>query len=180
MNALVNLLKNDPTTKIKQCKKGELLQKQGEVSSRAFYVKKGLLKSYIIDAKGKEHIFMFASEGWIIADVESQEFKSPAELFIDCIEAAEVFVFERSMLTALDLTKDQLKINAELLARRVAVLQRRVLLLMSASALQRYERFLETYPQLPNRIPQKMIASYLGITPEALSKIRGKIVQNKP
>ena len=60
------------------------------------------------------------------------------------------------------------------MARRIAVLQRRVIMLMSYSAKQRYLRFIETYPNLPNRIPQKMIASYLGITPEALSKIRNE------
>ena len=63
------------------------------------------------------------------------------------------------------------------MARRIAVLQRRVIMLMSASAQKRYERFLETYPDLPTRVPQRMIASYLGITPQALSTIRAKMAQ---
>ncbi|MCB0509281.1 MAG: Crp/Fnr family transcriptional regulator, partial [Bacteroidetes bacterium] len=59
------------------------------------------------------------------------------------------------------------------------VLQRRIIMLMSASAKERYEHFLETYPELPNRLPQRLIASYLGITPEALSKIRGEMLREK-
>ena len=72
------------------------------------------------------------------------------------------------------LSHDQLKKNLHLLGRRVGLLQRRVLMLMSATASERYALFLKDYPDLPNRIPQYMIASYLGITPEALSKIRSQ------
>ena len=159
--------------------KGDILQREGENCSKAFFVKKGLLRSYTIDDKGKEHVFMFAPEKWVIADVESQEFNQPAKLFIDCVEASEIIILDRSQLFKSDLNIDQLKNNVNLLSRRVAVLQRRVIMLMSASAKDRYELFLETYPKIPNRVPQRMIASYLGITPEALSKIRGKIAKTK-
>ncbi len=179
MENLYEVLGLDSKAKIKQFKKGEILQLEGELSSLAYYVKKGLLRSYTIDNKDKEHIFMFASEGWLIADIESQEFDQPAELFIDCLEDSEVVIFDRKSFKIANLTGDQLKQNAHLLARRTAVLQRRVIMLMSASAKERYNRFLETYPELPNRIPQRMIASYLGITPEALSKIRGEIAKSK-
>ena len=145
----------------------------------AFFVKKGLLRSYSIDEKGKEHIFMFASEGWIIADVESQEFNHSTELFIDCLEDAEVLVFDRKCFTVSELSTEQLKKNAHLMARRIAVLQKRVIMLMSASAINRYKYFLETYPELPNRVPQKMIASYLGIMPQTLSIIRKKLATTK-
>jgi CRP-like cAMP-binding protein len=65
------------------------------------------------------------------------------------------------------------------LMKRISVLQRRVIMLMSATALQRYNDFLEMYPNIVQRVPQKMIASYLGITPEALSKIRGQLAKPK-
>jgi CRP-like cAMP-binding protein len=159
--------------------KGDILQREGENCSSAFFVKKGLLRSFTIDDKGKEHIFMFAPESWVIADVESQEFNQPAKLFIDCIEESEVIVLDRRLLSRSDLNVDQLKNNVNLLSRRVAVLQRRVIMLMSTSAKDRYEFFLETYPKIPNRVPQRMIASYLGITPQALSTIRGKITRKK-
>ncbi len=179
MENLSEILSLDSNAKIKQTKKGEILQREGELNSLAYYVKKGLLRSYTIDEKGKEHVFTFATEGWIIADIESQEFDQPAKLFIDCIEDSNVIAFDRSILSKLEVSRDQLNKNLNLLSRRVAVLQRRVLMLMSETAKNRYEFFLETYPELPNRVPQRMIASYLGITPEALSKIRGEIAKSK-
>ena len=122
---------------------------------------------------------MFAPEGWIIADIESQEFEQATELFIDAIEDSEVIVVDIKILTKSKLTTIQLNKNVTLLSRRIGVLQRRVIMLMSASAKERYEYFLDAYPELPNRIPQRMIASYLGITPQALSTIRGEITRNK-
>jgi CRP-like cAMP-binding protein len=159
--------------------KGDILQRKGGNCSKAFFVKKGLLRSYTIDDKGKEHIFMFAPETWVVADFESQEFNQPAKLFIDCIEESEVIILDRSLLIKAELNIDQLKNNVNLLSRRVAVLQRRVIMLMSASARSRYDFFLETYPKIPNRVPQRMIASYIGITPQALSTIRGEIARKK-
>ena len=173
-NDILNL---DSNAKIKVYKKGEILQREGVRNSHSFFVKKGLLRSYTIDDKGKEHIFMFAPEGWVIADIESQEYEQPSALFIDCLENSEVYVIDKNTFLQSDLSKDQLKKNVNLLSRRIATLQRRVLMLMSASAQTRYESFLVKYPELPNRIPQRMIASYLGITPQALSSIRGEMAR---
>ncbi len=154
------------------------MQRKGALNPHTFYVKKGLLRSYIIDSKGKEHIFMFAPEKWIIADVESLEFNQPVELFIDCIEDSEVILFDRNALHV-DLTlKDVILENFTLLYRRMGMLQRRIIMQMSSPAVDRYAYFLATYPQLPNRVPQHMIASYLGITPQALSTIRGKLAKS--
>lgn len=175
MNYLNTILKNDPGAQIKQFKKGSKLQHNGEITTQGFFVKKGLLRSYIIDQKGKEHIFHFASENWIIADIESQEFDHPANLFIDCIEDSEVLIFNRECVAKADKTVEMLENDIKLLSRRIGVLQRRVLMLMSTSASERYSQFLKSYPNLPNRVPQHMIASYLGITPQALSTIRGKL-----
>jgi CRP-like cAMP-binding protein len=177
MENLNEILILDSSERIKQYKKGEILQREGKLNSSAFTVKKGLLRSYTIDDKGKTHIFMFAPEGWVIGDIESQISDQPSKLFIDCIEDSMIIVNDRSLFIKSELTKEQLKNNVTLLARRVAVLQKRVLMLMSASAKARYESFLETYPELTQRVPQKMIASYLGITPQALSTIRGEIAR---
>jgi CRP-like cAMP-binding protein len=86
LNYLDYILKSDPQAQTKQFKKGEILQSQGETGSNSYFVRKGLLRSYIIDQKGKEHIFHFGCENWIIGGFESQEFNQPTELFIDCIE----------------------------------------------------------------------------------------------
>ncbi len=178
MENINDILHIDSNAETKQFKKGTLLLQKGHLSNSAFFVKKGLLRSYIIDSKGKEHIFMFASEGWIIADIESQEFDHPSELYIDCLEDSEVVTFDRYSLLLSDSNSKLAINNTKLIYRRMGVLQRRVLMLMSSSAKDRYFYFIETYPDLLNRIPQHMIASYLGITPQALSTIRGKIARN--
>jgi CRP-like cAMP-binding protein len=179
MENIKEILSLDLEENTSRFNKGDILQREGENCSKAFFVKKGLLRSYTIDDKGKEHIFMFAPESWVVADIESQEFDQPAKLFIDCVEESEVIILDRSLLFSSDLDIDQLKNNITLLSRRVAVLQRRVIMLMSTSAKDRYELFLETYPKIPTRVPQRMIASYLGITPQALSTIRGEMARNK-
>ena len=177
MENLNDFLYKDSDAEVKQFKKGSILQRKGQVTSNAYYVRKGLLRSYIIDSKGKEHIFMFAPEGWFIADIESQEFDHPAELYIDCLEHSDVVVFNRNSMIMSDLDSEKVIENLKLLFRRMGVLQRRVIMLMSSPAKDRYAYFIESYPELPNRIPQHMIASYLGITPQALSTIRGKIAK---
>lgn len=179
MKNLIDIIKNDPNAKVKQYKKGQILQREGDTKAPAFFVKKGLLRSYIIDHKGKEHIFTFAPENWIVADVEALEFNEPVQLFIDCLEDSEVIIFNKDYLFKADLPKEKIVANAQLLYRRIAKLQRRVLMLMGSPAIDRYNYFLKTYPDLPNRVPQRMIATYIGVTPEALSTIRGKITQSK-
>jgi len=179
MENLTEILNIDSKTKIKQFKKGDILQRAGEFMATTFYVKKGLLRSYIIDNKGKEHIFMFAPEGWIIADVEALEFNEPTQLFIDCLENSEIIIFNKDCIFKVDSPKEKIIENAQLLYRRIGKLQRRVLMLMCSPAIDRYNYFLNTYPALSNRVPQRMIATYLGITPEALSKIRGEIAKSK-
>ena len=176
MNYLDHIIKSDPRARTAQFKKGAVLQRQGERSSSSYYVRKGLLRSYIIDQKGKEHIFQFAAENWIIADLGSQVFDQPLELFIDCIEDSEVTIFSRECLAEADRSVEMVSQDVSLLSRHIGVLQRRVLMLMSTAASERYEHFLKAYPDLPNRVPQHMIAAYLGITPQALSTIRRKMV----
>ena len=164
----------------KTVKKGTLLQKKYDDNSKVYFVKKGCLRSYTIDDKEKEHIFMFAPEGWIISDIESQVNNAPTELYIDAIEDSEIEIMPRGNADELFFAKEMVdNIGISRLMKRISVLQRRVIMLMSATALQRYNDFLEMYPNIVQRVPQKMIASYLGITPEALSKIRGQLAKPK-
>jgi hypothetical protein len=168
MENINDILSLDSKAVTKQVKKGEILQREGELSTSVFYVKKGLLRSYTIDGKGKEHIFMFGSEGWIVADNVAQGEKG--ELFIDALEDSIVIPISKSIPPKSDTQK---------LLKRIGVLQKRIIMLMSASAIERYNHFLETYPDIIQRVPQKMIASYLGITPQALSTLRGEIARKK-
>jgi len=143
-------------------KKGEILQKSGDLNSNVYKVVSGLLRSFTIDEKGKEHIFMFAPEKWIIADSKPKE--KPCDLYIDALEDSVIIVLKK------DIKRESQNIGAFI--KRIAVLQNRVIMLMSFSAIKRYEHFEATYPEILQRVTQKMIASYLGITPEALSKIK--------
>lgn len=164
---------------IRNVKKGEVLQYAGQEFSKVYFVKSGLLRSYIIDDKGKEHIYMFASEGWIVSDIEREIFGNNTVLYIDALEDTELYIIDTEQLYQLEERHKYSDFMFAALMKRIGVMQRRILALMSASAQQRYESFLQIYPDLKNRVPQKMIASYLGITPEALSKIRGQMVRKK-
>ncbi len=155
--------------------KGEVILYQGEIASRAYWVVQGLLRSYSLDSAGKIHVFMFAPEGWIVSDVQSFTFLEPSNLFIDAMEPTLIIELNQSYLSVQSLNEGDVTHAINKLLRRISILQQRVIMLMSASAAERYEHFLETYPDLVNRVPLKWIASYLGITPEALSTIRGRI-----
>ena len=179
MDNLNEIFLLDKNSQSKTFPKGTILQHQGDLSALSYFVKRGLLKSYSLDEKGKEHIFMFAPEGWIVADIESQIFEQPAELFIECLEDSEVIVFDGDLTDTSNLSREQLSKQIQLMLRRIGTLQRRLIMMMSAPAAQRYEYFVKIYPNLPNRIPQKLIAAYLGITPEALSSIRSKLAKSK-
>lgn len=148
--------------------KGQILQISGELNTKVFTVESGLLRSYSIDNKGKEHIYMFAPENWIIGD--NCEANVPCDLFIDAIENSIITVTDK------EVSKQNSKNNS--LFNRIAVLQKRIIMLMSFSAVERYHHFVETYPDIIQRVPQKMVASYLGITPEALSRVRKEISKN--
>ena len=168
MENINEILSLDSEEKIMRFNKGEFLQRTGVLSTSVFLVKKGLLRSYTIDNKGKEHIFMFGSEGWIVGDNVAPGEKG--ELFIDALEDSVVVPISKISPPKSDLQK---------LHKRIGVLQKRIIMLMSAPAVERYNHFLEIYPDIVQRVPQKMIASYLGITPQALSTLRGQITRLK-
>jgi len=145
-------------------KKGEIIQYSGTLNSKIYFVKSGLLRGYTIDHKGKEHIFIFAPEHWTIADSNPPEV--PCDLFIDALEDSTILVIPKDA--------EAEKENVKPILKRLSVLQKRIIMLMSYSAKERYEHFIETYPNILKRVPQKMIASYLGITPQALSTIKNQ------
>lgn len=109
-------------------------------------------------------IFMFAPEGWIIADNQSADL--PCQLCIDALEDSTITVFAKDF--------DKETHNVRLLINRLFVLQQRIVMLMSAPAIERYKHFVETYLEMIQRIPKKMIASYLGITPVPWERMKGQ------
>lgn len=158
-----------------EVQKGEQLQVAGARPTHLFHVVSGLLRAYFVDETGKEHTYMFAPEGWTLADLEATGFTQSTSLVIEAMEPSVVDVLP----IAEHIDHPDFDPLAELkrMHRRAGVLQRRVLMMMSSSALERYEFFLATYPELSHRVSQKLIASYLGITPQALSMIRRRRVE---
>ena len=187
MTSILDIVKSDKTLSegslkliesklyVKQFPKGKVLQHQGDKLMNGYFIKTGLLRSYVIDDKGKEHTFMFAPEGWLISDLESIMSHQPSELIIDVLENSEVEIFNIAFFeTIVELSPESFKKLTFLLLKRNVVLQKRVIMLMCATAATRYQHFIETYPNIVQRVSQKMIATYLGITPEVLSKIRSE------
>lgn len=145
-------------------KKGEILQRSGEYNTQVYQVKSGLLRSYAIDQDDKENIFMFAPEGWVIADTCAPD--AASMLFIDALEDSTVIAFPK------DLEREKEHVGA--LTKRLNVLQERILMLISTNAIERYEHFIQSYPNIVHRVPQRMIASYIGVNPETLSAAKAK------
>ena len=145
-------------------KKDEVIQRSGEFNTKVYHVKTGLLRSYSIDNNGKENIFMFAPEGWVIADTCSPQ--SQSDLFIDALEDSTVVVLQK------DLEREKQNVGA--LTKRLNALQKRILMLISTNAIERYEYFIQAYPNIAQRVPQHMIASYIGVNPETLSAAKSK------
>lgn len=164
-------------SKSKLVRKGEILLKQGEVMKYGFMVRSGCLKSYVIDNSGKEHIIQFAPENWMISDLDSFTNQTPTVLFIEAIEDSEILIVGKSDF------KDFAHMDREFVNETVIKFRnnliasnKRIIALLSASSKERYLDFIETYPTLVNRLPLKLIASYIGVTPEYLSDIRRKLV----
>ncbi|MEO6638554.1 MAG: Crp/Fnr family transcriptional regulator [Ginsengibacter sp.] len=170
----VETLTNDLIAKA--INKGEFLLHEADICQYSFFVDKGLLRSYIIDDAGKEHIIQFAPENWFITDRSSAYFKEPSELNIDAIEdSAVIFLDDRFMERARSTNPAFIKYNEKALHNFIRHQQQRINLLLSATAEERYLNFVNIYPDLMLRVPQWMIASFLGLTPESLSRVRKEL-----
>lgn len=162
--------------KTEQVGKANFLLRPGEVCSHAFFVEKGLLRSYTIDESGKEHIVQFAPENWIITDRSSTYFNEGSDLYIDTIESTTIVFLDRSFIDhASELSVKFRRFNEKALHNHIRHLQKRITMLLSATAEQCYLNFIRLYPDLTLRVPQWMIASYLGIAPESLSRVRKEL-----
>lgn len=157
----------------KHFKKGEFLLSSGDTCSHTFFIENGLTRFYSIDEQGKEHLIQFAPENWFVTDRSSVYFDQPTEFFIDAIEDTQVAVLDRDFIgKASEISPEFRNYNEYLLQNHIRHLQNRINLLIGATAEKRYLDFLRLYKDLANRVPQWMIASYLGITPESLSRVR--------
>ncbi|MFN6397613.1 MAG: Crp/Fnr family transcriptional regulator [Bacteroidota bacterium] len=164
------------TCKIKSIAKGTILLRQGEICKIGFKVITGCLKSYVLDDTGKEHIMQFAPEGWIITDMNSLFNNVPSDIIIEAIEDSEVYWIESEMLNIWgNASKEVLIEQIKMLRRNIITANKRTRMLLSSTSEERYNDFIQTYPSLTQRLPLKLIAAYIGITPEYLSEIRRKV-----
>lgn len=154
----------------------EFVLKSGEVCKCFNFVIEGCLRMYQFDSKGNIHIASFATENWIVLDIMSFREQNPAMMNIDALEKTKILQISYENLKILYQKAPKFNyIVRELLEKHTAFLQHRLLQNMYASAQERYQAFIEMYPQLLQRISHTQIAYYLGITPEFLSKIRTQI-----
>lgn len=167
-----------PFYSLKSYSKGETVMYKGSICEHSFFVEKGLLRFYSIDKQGKEHIVQFAPEGWIISDRSSLYFNEASEYYIDAIEDSVVVKMDSKLFsTASKMNTAFSQMNEHKLQKHIRQMQQRINMLLGANASERYLDFMATYPNISSRIPQWMIASYLGITPESLSRVRKEIVR---
>ncbi|QOG04953.1 Crp/Fnr family transcriptional regulator [Flavobacterium sp. MDT1-60] len=158
----------------KQIKKKTIMLQKGEKCTFDAFVVRGCIRKYYIDENGFEVILQFAVENSWISDISFSDYETTgSHVFIETIENTDLLIFSPE-------TKEQLLVRAPrferafriLLERHLAVTQNRLLHNITCTAEQRYDDFLQKYPTIPLRVPQHFIASYLGISPEFLSKIR--------
>jgi CRP-like cAMP-binding protein len=171
-NRLVSLLT------IQNIKKREVWHKAGDVTEIMGFVTKGCLRTYFTDEKGHEHIVQFAFEDWWTSDLMSFVTQEPSAYSIEALEETTVAVLHKN-------DYEQLLIDFPIFERFFRLLvqgayvagQMRMIAVMSKNAEQRYTELVKKYPALEMRVAQHQIASYLGITPEALSRIKRTIIE---
>lgn len=164
----------------KKLRKKQYLLQEGDVSKYLAFVEKGILRSYTVDEKGGEHIAEFAFEGWWIGDQFSFLTGEPSMYNIDALENCELLLLtkqaEEQMLEKIPKMERFFRL---LLQNHLIATQGRLVSSLSNSAEEKYKQLVNACPTIPQRVPQHMLASFLGITPETLSRLRKQISQRK-
>jgi len=159
----------------KRVRKNQYILDEGQVSNFSGFVVKGNFRLFRLDKDGQEHIMRFAIENWWISDYASFMSGQPSEYYIEALENSELIWFTKDkweyLLGKIPNFKNTIE---QLTAKNFESHQNRIFSNMSESGETRYENFLRNYPEVHNRVPLYMIASFLGITREALSRIRSQ------
>jgi CRP-like cAMP-binding protein len=161
---------------LRSLRKNELLIQRGSVCQYEHYVVNGTFRSFYTDDAGNEHTLQFAIDDWWITDLESFSRNTPAEVYAEALGPARVLQIKKHDLDYLYNEIQYLDRFFRMLHERAYIAQnKRILNAIRMDGLERYQKFLADYPAFHERIPQKYIASYLGITPVFLSQIRRKL-----
>lgn len=156
----------------KSFKKHQIVLHEGDIAQFDFFVVKGLMRVSRLDSDGKEHILQFGMENWWITDAEAFHHKTKSTLIVDCLENTETFSL--TLENKEKLSKEMPKIQTFFLKKTTngyIALQKRILCFLSSNANDRYHNLITLYPGLIQRVPKAMIASYLGVTRETLSRL---------
>jgi CRP-like cAMP-binding protein len=167
--------------KYRKYRKHQYILQNGDISRNETFILKGCTRTYEVDDKGIEHILQFGLETWWIGDLHSFLTSAPSRLNIDCLEDTEVLQISKADLEKLYEKVPKLERFFRILIQKafVAAIDR-IYSNLSNPAAERYREFIEKYPHIEQRVPNHQIASYLGITPQSLSRIRSQnIVQKK-
>ncbi|MCY1548615.1 Cyclic nucleotide-binding domain protein [compost metagenome] len=160
----------------KKLRKKQYLLQEGDVCKFIAFVEKGALRQYSLDENGNERIIQFALEGWTISDLYSFLTNEIASYHIDALEDSELVLIGKSAHEELlqKVPKYETYTRLQITGAYIAM-QKRLTSIISSSLEERYSSFTALYPNIVQRVPQHMIASYMGLQPETLSRIRRRI-----
>jgi CRP-like cAMP-binding protein len=162
----------------KKLKRKEFLLKQGDICKTENFIVKGCLRTYTVDDNGFEHIVMFGIEEWWVGDLFSFLTQNPATYFIDALEDSEILQISKANLDKLYERVPRFERFFRLILQNAFIAQQqRINQNLSFSAEQRYLDFITKHPNLEQRLSQKQVSAYLGITPVFLSMLRRKLSQ---
>lgn len=157
----------------KRMLKRQFLLQEGDVCRELAFVEKGALYSFSVDLKSNQHIIRFAFEGWWIADLQSFFTRKPTNLYIEVLEDSELLVLDRrNHEKLLEEIPAYERYHRIILQNAYVALQRRVENAIGLTAEEKYNRLIEQNPTFMNRVPLNLVASYLGMSPETLSRVR--------
>lgn len=161
--------------KFEKAAKKNILLRAGEICNFEIFIIKGCIKSYFINQEGLEVVLSFATENWWVGDVFSFQEQLPSKMYIETLEDTEMLVISNEDKNKLLQNHPILeKMFRLIIQRHLYAYQERLFGNIALTAEERYSIFLSKYPALPQRIPQHLIASYLGVTPEFLSRLRNR------
>lgn len=161
-------------------KKNTIIIRQGDTFSKMIFVTKGLLRSYTIDCKDKQHVVDFAPEQYWIGDQNSFKLNKPSAVFIEAVEDATVVLMDKNFYeTAGKIAPGYNAFMVSALLTRLSLMQRRINMLLAASAEERYLEFMQLFPDVMSRVPLWMVATHLGMTAESLSRVRKELATKK-
>ena len=165
-------------TETKPFKAKSILLSAGEVANCTYFVNSGILRSFNINDNIIEHVLHFACEGWWIGDMYSYISGKPGNLFIEVLEDSEVVIITKENQQQLYQEIPKLERFFRILAENSLVShQERLMDNLSLTAEERFEKFCYKYPTLIQKVPQKQIASFIGVTPEFFSKIKARLLK---